>query len=191
MQAVWKQREIAVLADSIRGESALESRSLALWSLTMHRFIDGEDRMQQTLLRWAFACQVRPMRACREGADRRGRTEESPPIGREARAATLYSVGSARDPDHEAADALRRRSSETTGPFSVRHEGHALTRAPSPRIDIACQQTFQSSLDCRPEHDAVRHEAGGSQAPKSDQQLSGKRDDHRRLAGALGAGGPF
>jgi hypothetical protein len=42
--------EIAVLADSIRGESALESRSLGLWSLTMHRFIDGEDRMQQTLL---------------------------------------------------------------------------------------------------------------------------------------------
>ena len=49
-QAVWKQREIAVLADSIRGESALESRSLSVWSLTMHRFIDGEDRMQQTLL---------------------------------------------------------------------------------------------------------------------------------------------
>src|SRR5713101_2225993 len=49
-QAVWKQREIAVLADSIRGESALESRSLSLWSLMMHRFIDGEDRMQQTLL---------------------------------------------------------------------------------------------------------------------------------------------
>src|SRR6267143_2060627 len=49
-QAVWKQREIAVLAYSIRGESALESRSLSVWSLTMHRFIDGEDRMQQTLL---------------------------------------------------------------------------------------------------------------------------------------------
>jgi len=50
VQAVWKQREIAVLADSIWGQSALESRSLGLWGLTMHRFIDGEDRMQQTLL---------------------------------------------------------------------------------------------------------------------------------------------
>ena len=50
MQAVWKQREIAVLADSIRGESALESQSLSVWSLTMHRFTDGEDRMQQALL---------------------------------------------------------------------------------------------------------------------------------------------
>jgi transposase len=50
VQAVWKQREIAILTDSIGGESALESRGLGLWSLTMHRFIDGEDRMQQTLL---------------------------------------------------------------------------------------------------------------------------------------------
>src|SRR5713101_4961271 len=66
--------------------------------------------------------------ATRHRPDAYGRTEESPPIGREARAATLYSVGSARDPDHEAADALRRRSSETTGPFSVRHEGHASVR---------------------------------------------------------------
>src|SRR5713101_111439 len=129
--------------------------------------------------------------ATRHRPDAYGRTEESPPIGREARAATLYSVGSARDPDHEAADALRRRSSETANPFSVRHVGHALTRAPPPRIDIACQQTLRSSLDCRPEHDAVRHKAGGSQAPKSDQQFSGKRDDHCRLTGALGAGGPF
>src|SRR5437868_5926887 len=76
----------------------------------------------------------------REDPDRPGRTEESPPIGREARAATLYSVGSARDPDHEAADALRQRSSEAADPFSVRHAGHALTRAPPPRIDIACQK---------------------------------------------------
>src|SRR5882724_9312360 len=94
----------------------------------------------------------------REDPDRSRRTEGSPPIGREARAATLYSVGSARDPDHEAADALRRRSSETTDPFSVRHAGHALTRAPPPRIDIACQPTLKPSLDCRPERDAVRHE---------------------------------
>jgi len=47
---VWKQREIAVLADSIVGGSALESRSLGFGGLTMHRFIDGEDRLQQTLL---------------------------------------------------------------------------------------------------------------------------------------------
>src|SRR5713101_2061907 len=49
-QAVWKQREIAVLADSARGEAGLESRSCGLWGLAMHRFINGEDRMQQTLL---------------------------------------------------------------------------------------------------------------------------------------------
>src|SRR6266851_783049 len=49
-EAVWKQREIAVLADSIRGESALESRSLGASGVAMHRFIFGEDRMQQALL---------------------------------------------------------------------------------------------------------------------------------------------
>src|SRR5262245_5628190 len=38
------------------------------------------------------------------------------------------------DPDHEAADALRLRGSGTVDPFSVRHGGHALTRAPPPRI---------------------------------------------------------
>jgi hypothetical protein len=47
------------------------------------------------------------------------------------------------DPDHEAADALRQQSSETADPFSVRHEGHALTRVPPPRIDIAYQQTLK------------------------------------------------
>src|SRR6202521_2547807 len=43
--------EIAVLSDSARGEAALESRKLGgFGGLAMHRFIDGEDRMQQTLL---------------------------------------------------------------------------------------------------------------------------------------------
>ena len=42
--------EIAVLGDSALGASALESRSLGLWGLAMHRFIDGEDRMQRALL---------------------------------------------------------------------------------------------------------------------------------------------
>src|SRR5216683_4886004 len=40
VQAVWKQGEIAVLADSARGEGALESRSLGLWGLgdaSVHR----------------------------------------------------------------------------------------------------------------------------------------------------------
>jgi hypothetical protein len=64
------------------------------------------------------------------------RTEGSSQLGAKLRAATLYSVGSARDPDHEAADALRQRSSETADPFSVRHAGHALTRAPPPRIGL-------------------------------------------------------
>src|SRR5881392_1342303 len=36
--------------DSALGESALESRSLGLRGVAMHRFIDGEDRMQQALL---------------------------------------------------------------------------------------------------------------------------------------------
>src|SRR5439155_23929814 len=41
VQAVWKHREIAVLADSARGEAALESRSLGLWGLgdaSVHRW---------------------------------------------------------------------------------------------------------------------------------------------------------
>lgn len=42
--------------------------------------------------------------------------------------AILYSVGSVSDPDHEAADALRRQSSGAAGPFSRRREGHAITR---------------------------------------------------------------
>src|SRR5947209_5438934 len=40
-EAVWKQREIAVLTDSIMGGSALESRSLGLWGLddaSVHRW---------------------------------------------------------------------------------------------------------------------------------------------------------
>jgi hypothetical protein len=94
------------------------------------------------------------------------------------------------DPDHEAADALRQRSSETADPFSVRHEGHALTRAPPPRIDIPVSKPSSPSLDRRPEHDTVRHKAGGRQAPKSNQQFAGQRDDHRRLARAFDTGGP-
>src|SRR6266700_3048770 len=38
---MWKRREIEVTADSIRGESALESRSLGLWGLddaSVHRW---------------------------------------------------------------------------------------------------------------------------------------------------------
>jgi hypothetical protein len=42
------------------------------------------------------------------------------------RAAILYSVGSVRDPDHEAADALRQQSSETADPFSVWHRAMRL-----------------------------------------------------------------
>ena len=38
------------MADSARGETGLESRSMGLWGSAMHRFIDGEDRMQQALL---------------------------------------------------------------------------------------------------------------------------------------------
>src|SRR6266705_1015575 len=131
------------------------------------------------------------MRACREDADSGDEPRGARQLGAKLAPQPCIRLDPARDPDHEAADALRRRSPETANPFSVRHVGHALTRAPPPRIDMACQQTLRSSLDCRPEHDAVRHKAGGSQAPKSDQQFSGKRDDHRRLAGALGAGGPF
>src|SRR5258708_6114129 len=40
----------AALADSAWGEAALESWSLGLWGVAMHRFIDGEDRMQPALL---------------------------------------------------------------------------------------------------------------------------------------------
>src|SRR5437016_1489182 len=41
VQAVWKHREIAVVADSARGEAALESRSLGLWGFgdaSVHRW---------------------------------------------------------------------------------------------------------------------------------------------------------
>ena len=38
------------MADSARGKAALESGSLGALGVAMHRFIDGEDRMQQTLL---------------------------------------------------------------------------------------------------------------------------------------------
>jgi hypothetical protein len=47
---VWKRPENVVLSDSALGEFALESRSLGLRGVAMRRFIDGEDRMQQTLL---------------------------------------------------------------------------------------------------------------------------------------------
>jgi transposase len=47
---VWKRPEIAVLSDSALGEFALESRSWGFGGVAMRWFIDGEDRMQQTLL---------------------------------------------------------------------------------------------------------------------------------------------
>jgi len=50
VQAVWKRYEISVVVDSSGAEAALESRSLGLRGLAMHRFIGGEDRMQRTLL---------------------------------------------------------------------------------------------------------------------------------------------
>ena len=43
-------RRFAVLPDSALGAAALESRGLGFGGLAMHRFIDGEDRMQRTLL---------------------------------------------------------------------------------------------------------------------------------------------
>ena len=41
---------VLVPSDSTWGEAAVESRGLGLRGLAMHRFIDGEDRLQQTLL---------------------------------------------------------------------------------------------------------------------------------------------
>jgi hypothetical protein len=49
-QAVWKRPEIRALADSGMGVVALEIPRLGAWGVAMHRFIDGEDRMQRTLL---------------------------------------------------------------------------------------------------------------------------------------------
>ena len=40
----------AALADSAWGEAALESPGLGVRGVAMHRFIDGEDRMQPALL---------------------------------------------------------------------------------------------------------------------------------------------
>ena len=91
--------------------------------------------------------------------------------GAKRRAATLYSVGPSAGPDHEAADALRQRSSETADPFSVRHADHALTRAPPPRIGIGTVPRIASrcrsssgyetdrGLSCRLEHDTLGHTA--------------------------------
>jgi hypothetical protein len=47
---MWKHRESEAAADSARGEAGLESEAWGFGGLAMHRFIDGEDRMQQTLL---------------------------------------------------------------------------------------------------------------------------------------------
>jgi hypothetical protein len=79
----------------------------------------------------------RPVDGLRSGksADRQ-RTERSPPSGAIPRAATLYSVGSAGDPDHEAvirfgSRAPRRRTHSQDGVEAMAYLG-----SPSPRIVV-------------------------------------------------------
>jgi transposase len=47
---VWKRSEIGVIADSALTDAVLESRSLGALGAVMHRFINGEDRLQPALL---------------------------------------------------------------------------------------------------------------------------------------------
>ena len=47
---------------------------------------------------------------------------------------------------------------------------------------------LEAGLGRLPEHNTLGDNASGSEAPKRNEQLSGKRDDHRRLASTFRAG---
>jgi hypothetical protein len=146
------------------------------------------------LLVWGFVCQA----LC--GNDPRG----ARPLGAKHRAATLYSVGSVLDPDHEA---VIRFDGEAPGggpilptaskPWSCsghRHLGSSLTAS---RESAIGRQSYAFALldhlprlGRRPQHNADRDFAGHDQAPQRDQQFPSECHDHRRLAHALRAFGP-
>jgi hypothetical protein len=81
--------------------------------------------------------------------------------------------------------APRPRTHSRYGMKAMRLLGHRHLGSTSP-----VSRPSSPSLDRRPEHDTVRHEAGGRHAPKSNQQFAGQRDDHRRLARTFDTRGP-
>ena len=127
------------------------------------------------------------------------------PLGAKHRAATLYSVGSVLDPDHEAVirfdgEAPRRRAHSADG-----IEAMELFGSPPPRLVIDGQSRKRDGRQSyaftsprppnprsgrRPQHNADRDFAGHDQAPQRNQQFPGECHDHRRLAHALRAFGP-
>ena len=150
------------------------------------------DRVQ--LLVWGFVCQA----LC--GNDPRG----ARPLGAKHRAATLYSVGSVLDPDHEAVirfdgEAPRRRAHSADGieamelfgspPPRLVIDGQSRKRDWAPKLCV-CVPRPQRRSGRRPQHNADRDFAGHDQAPQRDQQFPSECHDHRRLAHALRAFGP-
>ena len=133
------------------------------------------------------------------GADRRRENDRGEPAsGARHRAATLYPVGPAWDPDHEAAmrfggEAPGRRAHSHLGMEAMQLRGSppprtvvgALPqergRTPEPYVSAPSRRSGR-----RPQHHAVRDLAGGDHVPQGDEQLSGEGDDHGRLARALG-----
>lgn len=133
------------------------------------------------------------------------RPEGSPPLGAKHRAATLYSVGSVLDPDHEAVirfdgEAPRRRAHSADGieamelfgspPPRLVIDGQSRKRDWAPKLCVCVLSTTKPRLGCRPQHNADRDFAGHDQAPQRNQQFPGECHDHRRLAHALRAFGP-
>src|SRR5260221_7349226 len=130
------------------------------------------------------------------------RTEGSLPWHAKHRAATLYSVGPFRGPDHEAvigfsSEAPRRRA-HSGGRRRGRGSGRVAATSDHDRRPIMptawwtpkseCLRVFLRRRSCRlPQHDALRDFAGIDHAPERDEELPRECDDHRPLVCALGA----
>src|SRR4051794_1554186 len=131
-----------------------------------------------------------------------------PAMGAQSRAATLYSVGSTSDPDHEAAirfdgEAPRQRAHSNDGATTMFRLG-----SPPPRIGVSgparvrdgapkLYALFDSysvlprrSGRNRAQRDALRDFANCNQAPQGNEQLASERDDDGRLASAGRTLGP-
>jgi len=121
------------------------------------------------------------------------------------RAATLYSVGSVLDPDHEAVirfdgEAPRRRAHSADGieamelfgspPPRLVIDGQSRKCDWAPKLCVCAPRPPNPRSGRRPQHNADRDFAGHDQAPQRDQQFPSECHDHRRLAHALRAFGP-
>src|SRR5512146_666818 len=121
--------------------------------------------------------------------------EGSLPLGAKHRAATLYSVGSRSDPDHEATlrfdgEAPRWWAHSVGGLGAIARVGSPpprIVRGALPRCTRPAPNDGFAGLSCRRAQDeTLRDLAGIGHAPERDEELARERDDGTGLAHAVG-----